>query len=289
MKVPAGEAILRLLESREMGAILRFGAEADLVAILKNPGTAVACDCGATPTQATHPRYYGSFPRVLGRYVRESKTLTWEDAVRKMTALPAATIGMTDRGLLAVGMAADLTVFDPATVIDRATFAQPTLPSEGIRHVLVNGRFALRDGDATGERAGRALKRSTNMPSRPMTGGKRRVRADASVGTAQVTMDIRQEPSARAARGTFRVKDADGAIEVVDFGVLQVAGDWASFTALARFEPSGDERAVTVVIDQADPAAPGTPRLIVEADGEMLLNGSLRGRVNVTGKALSSR
>ncbi len=284
MNVSGGEAIVRLLESREMGAILRFGAEPDLVAILKNPGTSVACDCGATPTQATHPRYYGSFPRVLGRYVRDSKALTWEDAVRKMTALPAATIGMTDRGLLAVGMAADVTVFDPATVIDRATFEQPTLPSEGIRHVLVNGRFALRDGDATGERAGRALKRSTNMPSRPIGGGKRRVTAAASVGSAQVAMDVRQDPSMRAARGSFRVTEGDSSFEAFDFGVLQADGNWASFTAVARFSPSGDQRAITVVLDQSDPAAPGRPRLIVEADGEMLLNGAMQGRVNVTSK-----
>jgi N-acyl-D-aspartate/D-glutamate deacylase len=284
MNVSGGEAIVRLLESREMGAILRFGAEADLVAILKNPGTSVACDCGATPAQATHPRYYGSFPRVLGRYVRDTKALTWEDAIRKMTALPAATIGMTDRGLLAVGMAADVTVFDPVTVIDRATFEQPTLPSEGIRHVLVNGRLALRDGDATGERAGRALKRSANMPSRPMSRGKRRVTAAASVGSAQVTVDVRQDPSARSARGSFRVKDGAGSFEAFEFGVLQATAGWASFTARARFSPSGEERAVTVVLDQADPAAPGTPRLVVEADGQMLLSGSMQGRFNVTSR-----
>jgi hypothetical protein len=264
----------------------RFGGPQGVyvTTISRELSTSVACDCGATPAQATHPRYYGSFPRVLGRYVREAKALTWEDAIRKMTALPAATIGMTDRGLLAVGMAADVTVFDPATVIDRATFEQPTLPSEGIRHVLVNGRLALRDGDATGERAGRALKRSTNMPSRPMSSGKRRVTAAASVGSAQVTLDVRQEPSARSARGSFRVKDGAGSFEASEFGVLQATADWASFTARARFSPSGEERAVTVVLDQADPAAPGTPRLVVEAGGQMLLNGSMQGRFNVTSK-----
>ena len=85
---------------------------------------------------------------MLGRYVREQQALTWEDAVRKMTGLPAATIGMVDRGRLAVGMAADVVVFDPATVIDHATFEAPMQPSVGIRHVLVNGRVALRDGAA---------------------------------------------------------------------------------------------------------------------------------------------
>ena len=90
--------------------------------ILQHPTSSVACDCGAVEREAAHPRYYGTFPRVLGRYVREQQALTWEDAVRKMTGLPAATVGMVDRGLLAVGMAADVVVFDPATVIDHATF-----------------------------------------------------------------------------------------------------------------------------------------------------------------------
>jgi N-acyl-D-amino-acid deacylase len=284
MNVTAGEAIVRLLETRDMGAILRFGVESDLVAILKHSGTSIACDCGATSGPATHPRYYGSFPRVLGRYVRETKALTWEDAIRKMTALPAATIGMLDRGLVAVGMAADITVFDPATVIDRATFEQPTLPSEGIRHVLVNGRLALRDGEVTGERAGRALKRTTNMPSRAMTAGTRRVTAAGSLGSAQVTMDVRQESSARLARGSFRVKDGATSFEASDFGVLQVAERWASFTARGRWSPSGDQRALTVVVDEADPAAPGAPRFVIEADGEMILTGAVQGRVKMSGR-----
>ena len=284
MNVSGGEAIVRLLETREMGAILRFGAESDLVAILKNRATSIACDCGATPGQASHPRYYGSFPRVLGRYVRETKALTWEDAIRKMTGLPAATIGMTDRGLLAVGMAADITVFDPATVIDRATFEQPTLPSEGIRHVLVNGRIALRDGQVTGERAGRALKRNANMPSRAMSTGKRRLQATGSVGSAHVLMDIRQDPSARSARGTFRVKDGATSFEVSQFGVLQVTDEWASVTGRGRWTPSGDERSLTIVLDEADPVAPGTPRLVIEADGEVLLTGSLQGKTNVSSR-----
>src|SRR5699024_6540571 len=111
-------------------AILRFGAEEDLVNFLQNPTTAVACDCGASKT-AYHPRYFGTFPRVLGNYVREQGVLTWENAVRKMTGLPATMIGMVDRGFLAPGMVADITVFDPNTIIDHATFEQPELKSEG--------------------------------------------------------------------------------------------------------------------------------------------------------------
>jgi N-acyl-D-aspartate/D-glutamate deacylase len=133
MGVSAGEAVVRLLEQSNPGIIASFGIEADLVAILRHPTTSVACDCGAVAGDAAHPRYFGSFPRVLGRYVREQKALTWEDAIRKMTGLPAATIGLVDRGWLAPGMAADIAVFDPATVIDHATFASPTRPSEGVR------------------------------------------------------------------------------------------------------------------------------------------------------------
>ena len=152
-----GEALLRLLEQSDGGAILRFGVESDLVAILKHPTASVACDCGAVTGGASHPRYYGTFPRVLGHYVREQQVLTWEEAVRKMTALPAATIGMINRGVIAPGMAADIAVFDPATIIDRATFAAPTEMPVGMRHVLVNGKLAFKDGAATGERAGAVL------------------------------------------------------------------------------------------------------------------------------------
>ena len=150
MNAGPGETVLRIIETGDPGAILRFGIEADLIKILQDPVTSMACDCGASTATRTHPRYYGSFPRVLGRYVREQKIMSWEQAIRKMSGLPAATIGMVDRGLIAAGMAADLTVFDPATVIDRATYENPALPSEGIRHVLVNGTVALSDGVATG-------------------------------------------------------------------------------------------------------------------------------------------
>jgi N-acyl-D-aspartate/D-glutamate deacylase len=157
--VGAGEAVLRLLEEANYTAILRFGIEADLVKILQYPATSIACDCGAATT-AVHPRFFGTYPRVLGRYVREQGVLTWEDAVRKMTSLPAATIGIADRGLIATSFAADIVVFDPHRVIDHATFEEPTRPSEGIVHVLVNGVLTLRDGQPTGARAGVALRRT---------------------------------------------------------------------------------------------------------------------------------
>ena len=195
----AGETIVRLLETAaDPGAILRFGSEADLVKILQHPATSMACDCGASTATRVHPRFYGSFPRVLGRYVREQKIMSWEEAIRKSSALPAATIGMIDRGLIAVGMAADLVVLDPATVIDRATYEKPSLPSEGIRHVLVNGRAALNNGIATGVRSGRALLRTANMPSRAMSNADRRVVAKGIASGSRLVIDLTQRAGARA-------------------------------------------------------------------------------------------
>ena len=114
---------------------------------------------GRSLDSPTHPRAYGSFARVLGHYTRELGLLTLSDAVRRMTSLPAETFGLTDRGVLEPGYAADLVVLDPDTVVDHATFAEPHQLSEGVRDVVVNGVVALRDGAATGERPGRALRR----------------------------------------------------------------------------------------------------------------------------------
>jgi len=108
-----------------------------------------------------HPRNFGTFPRVLGVYVREAKILRLEDAVRKMTSLNAAKLGIQDRGLLRAGNFADLTLFDPEKVIDTATYTQPFQYSEGISYVIVNGQVVL-DGDKhTGAQPGRALRRGS--------------------------------------------------------------------------------------------------------------------------------
>jgi N-acyl-D-amino-acid deacylase len=254
-KTPAGETIVRLLEQADnTSAILRFGSEPDLVKILQHPTTSIACDCGASNSTRTHPRYYGTFPRVLGRYVRQTNTLTWEDAVRKMSALPAATIGMVDRGYLAPGMAADVTVFDPKTVIDHATYEDPSQLSEGIRHVIVNGVVALRAGQITGEAAGHALTRTIHMPSRPMTIG---AAAGLSIkgkleGTAvSVALDITQRAAAPRAAGSLRIEDPKTKMRVdaSDFGPLQMSGSWASVTAYGRVRPGSDSRAITVILD----------------------------------------
>jgi CubicO group peptidase (beta-lactamase class C family)/N-acyl-D-aspartate/D-glutamate deacylase len=253
MQAPAGETVIRLLEESSPTAIMTFGAEKDLRSILQYPDASIACDCGATTSTTTHPRNYGTFPRVLGRYVRDDKVLTLQEAVRKMSALPAATIGMVDRGRLAVGMMADVTVFDPKTVIDRATYDAPALPSEGIRHVFVNGVAALQNGAVTGKQAGRALFRRQHMPSRQMNGtSPRRFNAR----DTSITIALSQPQGARSATGSLRVKDDSGnTVEMSEFGVLQTATGWASVTGRLRTAAGAAPQFATITIDHANPLA----------------------------------
>ena len=280
-QVSPGEAVVRLLEQRNETGIMRFGSEADLVRILKYPAASIACDCGATLNTRQHPRAWGSFPRLLGRYVREQRVLTWEAAIRKMTALPANTIGMIDRGFIAPGMAADVTVFDPHPVIDRATYDDPAQLSEGIRTVIVNGVVALRDGKPTSERGGRVLVRSAHMPGRPMNSVT--TRRFAARGTMpdrrRVTIDLTQAAGAARATGAFRLLDAHGStlLDASDLGVLQTAKDWASITGMARSQPGGAPRPFTAVFERADPFVAGTPRtLSVEVPGQPAVTGVLK-------------
>jgi N-acyl-D-aspartate/D-glutamate deacylase len=106
-----------------------------------------------------HPRAYGTFPRILGHYVRDVHLFTLEEAVRKMTSLAASRAHFTDRGILRAGMKADVVVFDPATIRDASTYEDPHHFSEGISDVIVNGRSVLRDGKMTGVLPGRVLRR----------------------------------------------------------------------------------------------------------------------------------
>jgi N-acyl-D-amino-acid deacylase len=277
MNTGAGETVVRILETTgDPGAILRFGSEADLVKILQHPTTSMACDCGASTATRVHPRFYGSFPRVLGRYVREQGIMSWEAAVRKSSALPAATIGMVDRGLIAIGMAADLVVLDPATVIDHATYEQPALPSEGIEHVLVNGKVALSNGRATGVRSGRALLRSGNMPSRPMTFGARRLSVKGDADGARVVIELNHRPGARQTTGvlTFESADKSQKLKASQFGLLQSADGWSSITGVGSLA-DGNERAFTAIVDQRDPAAPGAATLVVMVEGETRWRGTM--------------
>jgi N-acyl-D-amino-acid deacylase len=140
------------------GAIYWMMDEADVRRVLAFEHTMIGSD-GLPHDVHPHPRLWGTFPRVLGHYCREIGLFGLETAVRKMTGLPAARFGLTGRGLVAEGAHADLAVFDPATVIDRATFAEPTRPAAGIAHVFVNGRPVWSDGKPSGERPGRALRR----------------------------------------------------------------------------------------------------------------------------------
>lgn len=142
---------------RPAGAIYFIMSEEDVQRILAYPHTMIGSD-GLPHDEHPHPRLWGTFPRVLGHYVREVGLFSLQEAVRKMTGLPAAQFGLTDRGVLKAGAYADLVLFDPDTIIDRADWDQPTQIAAGIELVMVNGRAVWRDGEASGERSGRALR-----------------------------------------------------------------------------------------------------------------------------------
>jgi N-acyl-D-amino-acid deacylase len=140
------------------GAIYWTMDEPDVQRVLSFPHTMIGSD-GLPHDFHPHPRLWGTFPRVLGHYCRDLGLFTLEEAVRKMTGLPAARFGLSGRGAVATGAHADITVFDPAAVIDRATFEKPTTPAAGIEHVFVNGIPVWAEGKPSGERPGRALRR----------------------------------------------------------------------------------------------------------------------------------
>lgn len=138
-------------------------SEADVETVLRHHSSAVVSDGWVLDTSADgnpHPRHFGAFARVLSRYTRDGQVLTLQESVRKMSALPAARLGLTDRGTLSEGMVADLAVFDPETVSDTATFDAPLSYAVGARHVLVNGRPVLRDGSFTTHRPGTVLRKT---------------------------------------------------------------------------------------------------------------------------------
>jgi len=142
--------------------------EEDIATVMRCPWTSIGSDAvgthpdGSNGQDQIHPRTYGTFPRVLGRYVRELGLLTEAEAIHKMTGLPAARLGLQDRGRIAPGWAADLTLYDPATVGDAATFARPHQYAHGIETVLVSGRIAYTAGHPTEARAGAVLRRPGN-------------------------------------------------------------------------------------------------------------------------------
>jgi N-acyl-D-aspartate/D-glutamate deacylase len=138
--------------------------EKDMNLAMKQPWCSIGSDGSAYAIEGSlrrghpHPRNFGTFPRVLGVYVRERNLLTLEDGVRKMTSLNAAKIGQPNRGALRTGAYADITIFDAAKIIDRSTYENPFQYSEGVEHVIVNGKVVLEKGKPTSERPGKALK-----------------------------------------------------------------------------------------------------------------------------------
>jgi N-acyl-D-amino-acid deacylase len=141
------------------GAIYFNMDEADLVRIMRHPRCMIASD-GIPSHRHPHPRLWGTFPRVLGKHVREDQVMSLPEAVHKMTGLPARVFGFADRGVIAAGMAADIVLFDPATIIDRATFTEPSLPASGIVEVFVAGESVMRGGVANHRPVGCILTRT---------------------------------------------------------------------------------------------------------------------------------
>jgi len=144
------------------GAIYFMMDEADVRRIMAFPGTMIGSD-GLPADQHPHPRLWGTFPRVLGRYAREQGVFGMAEAVHRMTGLPAAEFGLKERGLIRPGHHADLVLFDAEQVRDRATFEAPTTPAAGIECVWVNGQAVWRDGEVTGARPGRAIRRQETL------------------------------------------------------------------------------------------------------------------------------
>jgi dihydroorotase/N-acyl-D-amino-acid deacylase len=151
------------MELQEKGGcqgVFHSMSEDDVERVMQHPMTMISSD-GGIPNPAVgvpHPRNYGTFARVLGRYVREQGVLSFPEALRKMTSLPAQRLGLAERGVLRVGAFADIAVLDPATIIDHATFAEPHQYATGVQHVFVNGQAVLQNGEVTGVRSGRVVR-----------------------------------------------------------------------------------------------------------------------------------
>jgi N-acyl-D-amino-acid deacylase len=158
---------LLLEENGSVSTVYAHHEERDMNLAMSQPWCSIGSDGSALATSGPlrrgnpHPRNFGTFPRVLGRYVRERELLSLEEAVRKMTSLNAAKLGIYDRGILRPGMYADVTVFNPESVMDNATYTDPFHYNEGIQYVIVNGQLVVDDGEHTGARPGRALRKNS--------------------------------------------------------------------------------------------------------------------------------
>jgi dihydroorotase/N-acyl-D-amino-acid deacylase len=165
------EALFDFLMADPSTDVAVFGmSQPDVTLALQQPWVSIDNDSEGTSPEGIlgqahpHPRAYGTFPRILSKYVREEKVLTLEDAIRKFSALPAQRMRLTDRGVLKAGMWADVVIFDPATVRDRATFDNPNQLSEGMDYVLVNGVPVIDQGKMTGALPGKVLRGAGNVP-----------------------------------------------------------------------------------------------------------------------------
>jgi len=164
MNKPWEEAIMDLLisERQRIGTVYFLMSEDNVKLNLAQPWMKFGTDAGGVDPDSTkgltHPRAYGNFPRIMGKYVRDEHVMPLEDAVRKATSAVATRLSIPDRGLLREGFFADVTVFDPATIGDRSTFEQPHQPSVGVKYVFINGQMVVRDGHHTGAKPGRVLR-----------------------------------------------------------------------------------------------------------------------------------
>ena len=168
------ETILDLVaeDGTRIGVVFFLMSEENVRKQIRLPWVSFGSDAGSRAPEglflksSTHPRAYGNFARLLGKYVREEKLIPLEEAVRRLSGLPAENLGLDRRGLLREGMFADVVVFDPATIADRATYDDPQQYAVGMRHVFVNGVQVLKDGEHTGALPGRALKGPGAVPAR---------------------------------------------------------------------------------------------------------------------------
>jgi N-acyl-D-amino-acid deacylase len=162
---PAAETVLDLMTEDEsrVGVVYFTMSEDNVRKQIALPWVSFGSDGASMATEGvflksnTHPRAYGNFARLLGKYVREERLLPLSEAIRKLSSLPAQNLGLDRRGLLKEGFFADVVVFDPETIQDHATFEKPHKYSTGVNHVLVNGQLVINEGQHTGVRSGRAL------------------------------------------------------------------------------------------------------------------------------------
>lgn len=165
------DALMDFLIQDPSAGVAVFGmSQPDVTLALQQPWVSIDNDSEGTSPEGIlgqahpHPRAYGTFPRILRKYVREDKVLSLEDAIRKFSALPAQRMRLTDRGVLKLGMWADVVVFDPATIRDQASFDNPNQLSEGMQYVLVNGVPVIDQGKMTGALPGRVLRGPAYVP-----------------------------------------------------------------------------------------------------------------------------